>query len=499
MSDRITINFEKVVRVLAGAVELRLDQDTGKLSLWDKYQTKLSEVDFATEKIIKDIKYDSSTEELVFSFNNSPDIRVVIGDIFEFDDYYTKEQSDTLRLKLEELLENKKVDKTIKINGYSLNKDVNITKSDVGLGRVDNTSDTEKPISKATQEALNNVSSSLNNHKEDTSNPHNVTAAQLGLGNVLNVPSYSKSENDTKLAAAQEEINRSIDSANEALLNHKNDHENPHTVTKTQIGLGAVNNVAITEEQVSQIGINKSDIDSIKEVNETQNTNITRAQTTADEAKSIAQGRAKAVVFDTLVDMITYMKSATAAEFNVGDHLYIKALDVSDYWVSAILDNNTGTYGYYQVSTLETPKVDLSEYQKKILTTIVNIDGTEKDIIEGAIDELINQKLSKKGGTMQGQLWTPAEENVGVRPTQTNTGSIGGGQYHYKIGFINDIRSYQIYPIAPESISSESGLGELGNETYRWGKAYINKHFLDELNASEVGDDIKVKNPFKFS
>ena len=71
---------------MAGAVELRLYQDTGKLSLWDKYQTKLSEVDFATEKIIKDIKYDSSTEELVFSFNNSPDIRVVIGDIFEFDD-----------------------------------------------------------------------------------------------------------------------------------------------------------------------------------------------------------------------------------------------------------------------------------------------------------------------------------------------------------------------------------------------------------------------------
>lgn len=36
-------------------------------------------------------------------------------------------------------------------------------------------------------------------HIDRTDNPHSVTKAQVGLGDVLNVPSYSKSEVDTKL------------------------------------------------------------------------------------------------------------------------------------------------------------------------------------------------------------------------------------------------------------------------------------------------------------
>lgn len=43
-----------------------------------------------------------------------------------------------------------KVDKTTKINGYDLSGDVNLTKSDIGLDQVDNSSDLNKPISDAT-------------------------------------------------------------------------------------------------------------------------------------------------------------------------------------------------------------------------------------------------------------------------------------------------------------------------------------------------------------
>ena len=63
---------------------------------------------------------------------------------------------------------NNKVPITRKINGYSLNKDINLSASDVGarpsswtpnknevgLGNVDNTSDMNKPISNATKQAL---------------------------------------------------------------------------------------------------------------------------------------------------------------------------------------------------------------------------------------------------------------------------------------------------------------------------------------------------------
>lgn len=51
-------------------------------------------------------------------------------------------------------LDSEKVGKTTKINGYSLNSDIDLSKSDVGLSNVDNTSDANKPISEATQNAL---------------------------------------------------------------------------------------------------------------------------------------------------------------------------------------------------------------------------------------------------------------------------------------------------------------------------------------------------------
>jgi hypothetical protein len=49
----------------------------------------------------------------------------------------------------------KKVDKTTKINDHELSSDVNLTKDDIGLSNVDNTSDNNKPISTLQQQALN--------------------------------------------------------------------------------------------------------------------------------------------------------------------------------------------------------------------------------------------------------------------------------------------------------------------------------------------------------
>lgn len=93
-----------------------------------------------------------------------------------------------------------------------------VTKSQIGLGNVDNTSDINKPISNATQTALDakvddsqiksswssplsndnipgeklvkdtidGVASDLATHEADTANPHSVTKAQVGLGSVVN-------------------------------------------------------------------------------------------------------------------------------------------------------------------------------------------------------------------------------------------------------------------------------------------------------------------------
>lgn len=69
-----------------------------------------------------------------------------------------------------------------------------IDKSDVGLGNVDNTSDASKPISTATQTALNAKAdaSALTAHTGDTNNPHATTKAQVGLANVDNTSDVDK-------------------------------------------------------------------------------------------------------------------------------------------------------------------------------------------------------------------------------------------------------------------------------------------------------------------
>lgn len=69
-----------------------------------------------------------------------------------------------------------------------------VTAAQVGLGNVDNTSDASKPISDATQSALAQKADAgaLTGHVNARNNPHGVTAAQVGLGNVDNTSDANK-------------------------------------------------------------------------------------------------------------------------------------------------------------------------------------------------------------------------------------------------------------------------------------------------------------------
>lgn len=67
-----------------------------------------------------------------------------------------------------------------------------VTKAQVGLGNVDNTSDADKPVSTATQAAIGLVQDYLDAHEANHSNPHQVTKAQVGLGNADNTADLDK-------------------------------------------------------------------------------------------------------------------------------------------------------------------------------------------------------------------------------------------------------------------------------------------------------------------
>lgn len=67
-----------------------------------------------------------------------------------------------------------------------LKADLALSKADVGLGNVDNTSDANKPISTATQTAINNTNATISAHTGNTANPHNTTLEQArAAGNTV--------------------------------------------------------------------------------------------------------------------------------------------------------------------------------------------------------------------------------------------------------------------------------------------------------------------------
>lgn len=79
-----------------------------------------------------------------------------------------------------------KVDKTVKINNKSLSTDIVLNKTDIGLSNVDNTSDLNKPISTATQSALNSISSGIGN-----ANPTDIPSASINTYNANSAGTYA--------------------------------------------------------------------------------------------------------------------------------------------------------------------------------------------------------------------------------------------------------------------------------------------------------------------
>ena len=70
----------------------------------------------------------------------------------------------------------------------------NVTKADLGLENVDNTSDANKPMNSITSDALNLKANKvdLDLHKASISNPHSVDKGQIGLGYVDNTSDLAK-------------------------------------------------------------------------------------------------------------------------------------------------------------------------------------------------------------------------------------------------------------------------------------------------------------------
>ena len=149
---------------------------------------------------------------------------------------------------LEEIIGNQTTNKANQtdLTGHIQNQNNphNVTKAQVGLGNVTNVEQASK--------------SDFQHHLDNHNNPHSVTKAQVGLGNVTNVEQASKTDFDahardtTKHITQQERTAWNGKADGRALTDHTGNRNNPHGVTKTQVGLGNVVNV----EQASKSEFN---------------------------------------------------------------------------------------------------------------------------------------------------------------------------------------------------------------------------------------------------
>lgn len=106
---------------------------------------------------------------------------------------------------------------------------------------------------------LNEQEAEMTEHIDDVSNPHNVTKAQVGLENVPNVatndqtPTYTQASSNTALASGEKlsVAFGKIAKAISSLIAHLANVSNPHSVTKAQVGLGNCDNTSDANKPVS--------------------------------------------------------------------------------------------------------------------------------------------------------------------------------------------------------------------------------------------------------
>lgn len=108
-----------------------------------------------------------------------------------------------------------KVDKTTSVNGHLLTGNITITKGNVGLSNVDNTADSDKPVSTAQATAIADAKKAgtdaqtiINNHTVLKTNPHGVTKTQVGLANVDNTSDASKPVSTAQKAALDLKVDK---------------------------------------------------------------------------------------------------------------------------------------------------------------------------------------------------------------------------------------------------------------------------------------------------
>ena len=170
------------------------------------------------EKAIADAKTELETSDATLQGNITKEVNDRKGEITRVEKLITDEAATRAQADIDV---NEKVDSHIgnKSNPHG------VTKAQVGLGNVNNTSDADKPVSTAQATAIadakaagTNAQTNLTTHMKNMSNPHGVTRDQLGLGTTAEIifkkvsaPSGLWKESDGRLKTFIKPLEHTLD------------------------------------------------------------------------------------------------------------------------------------------------------------------------------------------------------------------------------------------------------------------------------------------------
>lgn len=170
------------------------------------------------EKAIADAKTELETADATLQSNITKEVNDRKGEITRVEKLITDEAETRAQADIDV---NEKVDLHIgnKSNPHG------VTKAQVGLGNVNNTSDADKPVSTAQATAIadakaagTNAQTNLTTHMQNMSNPHGVTRDQLGLGTTAEIifkkvsaPSGLWKESDERLKTFIKPLEHTLD------------------------------------------------------------------------------------------------------------------------------------------------------------------------------------------------------------------------------------------------------------------------------------------------
>lgn len=275
---------------------------------------------------------------------------------------------------------------------------------------------------------------------------------------------YVQTTNEKSVQGVLDDISGSVNSLSSALDDVKTNVQNGVVSAVTVSGSGSSGRVNVTKggattsllvPYATKAGSlsNTSDVGSISVpvyINSygaptatgynlaTMTANIATATKTANDAKSLAEGKSAAKSYESYEAMVTAVNAMANTDMKVGDNIYIATLDVPDIWVSGVnTTKTTYTYssdsvlasalkssggvsaGYYILKALETNKVDLTNYVAKDYTGTISasISGNAATATKATQDQNGNNIAStyaEKKGVVGGVNYTSATNTVSV-------------------------------------------------------------------------------------